>query len=225
MSDATRVARWYTRALKIPILIGRLPSGEYLWRGPYTLSQAISAGAALLLCVSTMSWWGPLELFGRGIVGFLGNWVAAAGCAVCVGWVGGRIAKEGSHPLHALVGATSLLTASRTGVWGGAPLPTGRPHQRRCGRVHIGRLPPPAATVGLRHDVAHGCGQETVSRSASAQPAAAAAAPTSAASVTAVPPPGVSVRGQQTRRTPQELATPSQKLAGHLAGLTTTTGA
>lgn len=61
------VLRWYTRALKIPQLIGKLPSGERIKGGPYRPVQLISGLVVLVIGVWTMSWWGSFT--GTGILG------------------------------------------------------------------------------------------------------------------------------------------------------------
>ena len=43
-SEPVEVLRWYTSALRIPRLIGKLTSGERIWGGPYTVTQAVVGG-------------------------------------------------------------------------------------------------------------------------------------------------------------------------------------
>src|SRR5450759_686655 len=56
-APAPEVVKYYTRARKFPQLIGRTPDGAKIWGGPYTFTQAISAGVVLFVGVNTMGLW------------------------------------------------------------------------------------------------------------------------------------------------------------------------
>lgn len=41
------VVKWYTKARRFPQLLGRAPDGTRIPFGPYTMTQAIGAGAVI----------------------------------------------------------------------------------------------------------------------------------------------------------------------------------
>ena len=57
--------RWYTRALKIPQLIGKLASGERIKGGPYRPVQLVTFLGVLVVGLWSMPLWGGLVGTGR----------------------------------------------------------------------------------------------------------------------------------------------------------------
>lgn len=134
--EPVEVLRWYTSALRIPRLIGKLTSGERIWGGPYTLTQAAVGVAALVIGVKTMPWWGPLHLLGEGLVGFVGNWTVVAGVAFALVKVSGSIPTSRVNAGLALRGGTRQLTRRPSALWRGERPQVGR-QVTRGGRVVI----------------------------------------------------------------------------------------
>lgn len=69
-TDATppqEVLRWYTRARRIPRLIGKAPGGGHYPGGPYTLTQAGGAAVVLLGGQATMDIWGRFGFWGNNL--------------------------------------------------------------------------------------------------------------------------------------------------------------
>lgn len=135
---AAESMRWYTRALKIPRLIGKLPSGERIKGGPYRQSQLVTAGGLVLIGQPTMRWWGHW--------GFFGNWGILLGVAAAAGVAAKYIPTGTVNPLQIAVGALRLAGRPRTGLWCGRPASVGAAPTRVIARVTTSTAPPP--TVG-----------------------------------------------------------------------------
>jgi len=115
----TEPARFFTRARKIPILVGRLPDGRPLPGGPYTLVQVMSgAGAGLVLSKSTALW---------AHMGGLLDLVLAAGIVVGIVWGTGKLPSAGRNPFTWLLDAVALYSTPRQGSVRGRPLRVNRP--------------------------------------------------------------------------------------------------
>lgn len=112
-------ARFFTRARRIPILVGRLPDGRALPGGPYTLVQVLSgAGAGLVLAKSTPLW----AHFG----GLLN--VVFAGCVVVgVIWGTGKLPSSGRNPFTWVLDAVALYSVPRQGSMRGRAMRVSRP--------------------------------------------------------------------------------------------------
>lgn len=105
------ILRWYTRALRIPRLIGKLPSGERIKGGPYRQSQVVGAGAILVVGEQTMRWWGHW--------GFFGNWAALLLAAAAVGIATKYVPIGTVTPLVMAGGALGQASRVRSGLWCG----------------------------------------------------------------------------------------------------------
>lgn len=120
--------RWYTRALKIPRLIGKLPSGERIKGGPYRQSQLFTVVAIVILGHLTMRWWG----FG----GFFTNW----GSLLIVAGLAGAAAKYAPigtvNPVVVAGGAARMVGGTRAARWCGQRLQT-RPHGPAAARFTL----------------------------------------------------------------------------------------
>lgn len=135
-SEPVEVLRWYTSALRIPRLIGKLTSGERIWGGPYTVTQAVVGGVVLILGVKTMPWWGPIHLFGEGLIGFVANWAVVAGSAFALVKISGNIPTSRVNVGLALRGGWRQLIRRTHVRWRGSRPQVGR-KSTRAGRVVI----------------------------------------------------------------------------------------
>lgn len=103
--------RLYTRARKIPFLLGKLGDWQ-IWGGPYTLTQMVTAVAAAYIGKLTMRFWaGDMPAFMAWAVVL----VVAGGC----GLVAGRIPMKGRNPLIVLQGIFGYVDAPAWGTQGG----------------------------------------------------------------------------------------------------------
>jgi hypothetical protein len=141
-APAPEVVKYYTRARKFPQLIGRTPDGAKIWGGPYTFTQAISAGVVLFVGVNTMGLWAHH--------GLIGNALILLGLAYGVVLVLGRIPPGARNPLAVLAGVVHALAAPRTGRVAGRAVRVRRPHRVRH-RITVLRppVPEPPAPVAV----------------------------------------------------------------------------
>lgn len=103
--------RWYTRALKIPRLIGKLPSGERIKGGPYRQSQAYTFVTIVVVGHLTMSWWG--------MGGFFTNWGALLAVAAGAGAAAKYLPIGTVNPVVMAGGAVRMAGRSRSARWCG----------------------------------------------------------------------------------------------------------
>lgn len=140
---STGSVQWYNAALRIPTLIGKLPSGEQIWGGPYRMSQAVAGCSLMLAAFATRGVWGPL-IAGSGLVGMLTTLMVCIGVGVLAGWGAGRL-PLGSNPLLEAATATTQVLRSSAGTWCGSPLRVGAAYQLRGPRVlHLPQTGPQA---------------------------------------------------------------------------------
>lgn len=121
MSAAPITVRLYTRARKIPFLLGKL--GDWrIWGGPYTLTQMVAAVAVGFLGKQTMRFWA-------------GDWPALAAWAVVLiaacaaGLLAGHIPLKGRNPVLIVQGLLGYATAPVWGKQAGRPVVLGRTHR------------------------------------------------------------------------------------------------
>lgn len=112
MTEQQVVVRFYTRARKIPVMLGKL--GDFkIPGGPYTLTQGVVFVATAGIGKETMWIWA------RGWVPILA-WLVliavAAGCAV----VAGRIPFKGRNPVMLVTGVIGYAMAPSWGTQGGS---------------------------------------------------------------------------------------------------------
>ncbi|GAB3435099.1 hypothetical protein GCM10027569_86820 [Flindersiella endophytica] len=107
-SGEVLTGRCYTRAQRIPLMIGRLPGAQGpLWGGPYTVTQfAVFCGGIVLLWL-TRSLWAHL---GTGW-----NGVTLIGLPALAAWAVRRARIDGRDPLHAALGIAAFVLAPATG--------------------------------------------------------------------------------------------------------------
>lgn len=107
-------ARFYTSTRRIPVVFGRLPSGERIWGGPYTSWQIIAS----VLTLPT-AW---LVLVAFGVTSTLVVAVMSALLALGAGVGAGRIPTDIRNPLAIVAEAAGALTAPTRGRVAGQPL-------------------------------------------------------------------------------------------------------
>ena len=136
--------RWFTRARRIPRLVGKLPGMERgLPFGPYTMTQAVGASATGVVLLKTEPVWGHF--------GWLSNKVVMIVVTVAV-TVFLRLVKPGGRdPLSALFALLRVGMASRHGTLRGRDLRARKPVHVRA-RVRVSW--PAIAAAGLPVELA-----------------------------------------------------------------------
>ncbi|WP_344102598.1 hypothetical protein [Myceligenerans crystallogenes] len=110
-------AKFYTRARRIPMLVGKMPSGGRIWGGPYTITQ-IGAGFLVGFVL-----WQTAPLWAR-LGGFM-DVVVAAGIVIGTVWITGKIPSTGRNPATWVMDALNLT--SSPGRLSGGRLAVARP--------------------------------------------------------------------------------------------------
>ena len=114
----TETAKFYTKARRIPMLVGKLPSGGRIWGGPYTITQ-VGAGAVVAFALwQTAPFWARLG-------GFM-NIVVAVGVVVGVVWATGKLPSSGRNPVAFVMDAMNLTSSPGRLVGGQVALPKPR---------------------------------------------------------------------------------------------------
>lgn len=133
-----RVVRYYTRARKFPQLIGKTPDGTKIPFGPYTITQAVVAGSALIVGFYTLPMWAGESTITNVFVLIAMVW----GVVRAVG----RIPAGARSPLSVATGAYRAAAAPRTGRVAGRPVRIARPHHV-VHRMQILTSPSPTEVV------------------------------------------------------------------------------
>jgi hypothetical protein len=114
----TETAKFYTKARRIPMLVGKLPSGGRIWGGPYTITQ-VGAGAVVAFAL-----WKTAPLWAQ-LGGFM-NIVVAVGVVVGVVWATGKLPSSGRNPVAFVMDAMNLTSSPGRLVGGQVALPKPR---------------------------------------------------------------------------------------------------
>lgn len=114
----TETAKFYTKARRIPMLVGKLPSGGRIWGGPYTITQ-VGAGALVAFAL-----WKTAPLWAQ-LGGFM-NIVVAVGVVVGVVWATGKLPSSGRNPIAFVMDAMNLTSSPGRLVGGQLALPKPR---------------------------------------------------------------------------------------------------
>lgn len=139
--EQIEVARWYTPALRLPKMIGKLPSGERIWGGPYRPVQLGTGFVVAALGVKTMGLWG----LWHPIINYVVLIATAAGTA----WLMRFIPHGATNPLMIISGGARVATRPTHGAWGRYPVRQAAAVAVRT-RVHTHQLPQtPASTPTL----------------------------------------------------------------------------
>ena len=151
MTDETdQVLRWYTPAMRIPLFVGKLPSGERIWGGPYTAAQGAVFAVVLVLGLSTRGLWGGLV--DQSSWGGLATYAVIILVAAVAGFAARYVPRTTMNPVAIAAGAVSVTVPRRgTGRGRRGPAPvrsrvTITEIVPRCepGRGAPRHLPPPA---------------------------------------------------------------------------------
>ncbi|MFL4473113.1 hypothetical protein ACIPVK_03845 [Paeniglutamicibacter sp. MACA_103] len=135
MSDESpRIVTRFYRVVRIPIMIGRLPSGEKIIGGPYTAAQIVAVGFAAMLLYKTFPLWRTDN--------FLANIGLAVVLILIVGIIAGKMQKLDGNPMihfDGLMGSLNARYVLKQGTYRGKPLKLDRPRRARAHRTLIDR--------------------------------------------------------------------------------------
>lgn len=154
----TEVARFFSQARRIPMLVGKLPDGTKIWGGPYTIYQV----AALLIVGAGLYLFH--DLWGTGAV--FADLFMGAVIAVAAAVLAGQIPLDARNPVITVGGFGNALQAPRTGKYRGQAPRLRRPHRSKSMvSVHILAPETVDAVPGDRPelDAEEGMGEESVS--------------------------------------------------------------
>lgn len=118
--DDLVVGKFFTRAMKIPLMVGRLIDGTRLWGGPYTVPQIVAGCIALLVLWQAFAWF-----FSTGFIltdaamVILGAW----GVAFLVG----RLPDSRRNLFNLMTSMASATATSKTGFYRGSPFKIQQP--------------------------------------------------------------------------------------------------
>lgn len=122
--DDLIVGKFFTRAMKIPLMVGRLIDGTRLWGGPYTVPQIVAGFIALLVLWQAFAWFFSTGLiFTDAILVIFGAW----GVAFLVG----RLPESRRNLFNMMASMASATATSKTGFYRGAPFKIQQPKLRR----------------------------------------------------------------------------------------------
>lgn len=141
--EPVEVARWYTPALRVPKLIGKIPSGERIPGGPYRPVQLGTAVAVMIVANATMGLWG-------GGNNQLVNYGICVAAGLGLGWLARYLPHGGTNPLVFISGGARVMARPTHGSWGRYAVTTANAVQVRS-RARAHTLPatsstPPATT-------------------------------------------------------------------------------
>lgn len=118
--DDLVVGKFFTRAMKIPLMVGRLIDGTRLWGGPYTVPQIVAGCIALLVLWQAFAWFFSTGLiFTDAILVILGAW----GVAFLVG----RLPDSRRNLFNLMTSMASATATSKTGFYRGSPFKIQQP--------------------------------------------------------------------------------------------------
>ena len=118
--DDLIVGKFFTRAMKIPLMVGRLIDGTRLWGGPYTVPQIVAGCIALLVLWQAFAWFFSTGLiFTDAILVIFGAW----GVAFLVG----RLPDSRRNLFNLMTSMASATATSKTGFYRGSPFKIQQP--------------------------------------------------------------------------------------------------
>lgn len=120
LDDDVYVGKFFTRAMKIPMMVGRLIDGTRLWGGPYTVPQLIAGFIALLVLWQAFAWF-----FSTGFI--LTDAILVVFGAWGVAYMTGRLPESRRNLFNVMTSAASATTASKTGLYRGVPFKIQQP--------------------------------------------------------------------------------------------------
>ncbi|MFJ2060361.1 hypothetical protein ACIOMM_31100 [Streptomyces sp. NPDC087908] len=114
VEDEVLVGRCYTKARRLPLMIGRWPGGRgAIWGGPYTVPQVVVIAVAFGVLMLTRGVWAHFGLV---------NLVIAIGVPYGLSLVVRHVHIDGRNPLVAAVSAGGSLVAPAGGRLEGRPV-------------------------------------------------------------------------------------------------------
>lgn len=135
MSDESpRVVTRFYRVVRIPIMIGRLPSGEKIIGGPYTAAQIVTVALVSMMLYKGYALWRTDSL--------LINLLLALGVVLGAGILAGKLEKLDGNPFIQFDGITGAINSrylSKQGTYRGKPLKFDKPGRARARTVLIDR--------------------------------------------------------------------------------------
>lgn len=124
LDDDLIVGKFFTRAMKIPLMVGRLIDGTRLWGGPYTVPQIVAGCIALLVLWQAFAWFFSTGfILTDAIMVVLGAW----GVAFLVG----RLPESRRNLFNMMASMASATATSKTGFYRGSPFKIQQPRLRR----------------------------------------------------------------------------------------------
>ena len=118
--DDLVVGKFFTRAMKIPLMVGRLIDGTRLWGGPYTVPQIVAGFIALLVLWQAFACFFSTGLiFTDAILVIFGAW----GVAFLVG----RLPDSRRNLFNLMTSMASATATSKTGFYRGSPFKIQQP--------------------------------------------------------------------------------------------------
>lgn len=124
LDDDVIVGKFFTRAMKIPLMVGRLIDGTRLWGGPYTVPQIVAGFIALLVLWQAFAWFFSTGfILTDAILVILGAW----GVAFLVG----RLPDSRRNLFNLMTSMASATATSKTGFYRGSPFKIQQPKLRR----------------------------------------------------------------------------------------------
>ncbi len=132
--------RWYTRARRIPRLVGKLPGSERgIPGGPYTVTQAVGSIMVGIVLLKTEPLWGRF--------GWVSDKVILVVAVVVTALLLRMVKPGGRDPLSALTALLAVTLAPRHGRHHARPVRPHRPVQVR-GRVRVLPIRATSAVAG-----------------------------------------------------------------------------
>lgn len=118
--DDVYVGKFFTRAMKIPLMVGRLIDGTRLWGGPYTIPQLVAGFIALLVLWQAFAWF-----FSTGFI--LTDAILVVMGAWGVAYLTGRLPESRRNLFNVISSAATATVTSKTGLYRGAPFKIQQP--------------------------------------------------------------------------------------------------
>jgi hypothetical protein len=126
--DDTNIGRLYTRSRRFPKFIGKLLDGTKIPLGPYTLTQGVLFGIALVIAVTTKGMWGS----GQNLL----DLVVAVGVSWGLAWAAGFIPITRRNLLSVLTGVINAYSRPVDGTYRGRGFKARKP-SFAAGKAHV----------------------------------------------------------------------------------------
>lgn len=117
------VARFFSHARRIPLLVGKMPDGTKIYGGPYTIYQIVGLLGTLALAYTTHDLWTTDAI--------IADLLLAVVLSLGVGLLAGFIPTNTRNPAVAVYTFGTAVKAPRNGECRGRVLKLKKPHQPR----------------------------------------------------------------------------------------------